>query len=270
VRARWSESVKLGAAAQLPRRLARAALLALGENAPAESIEPETSGETVLRLARAARRIDHGDVDEGTDELIALAEEEPLFDAPRRTLLNSARQAIGGDRMPSFFAALERLVQARPDDAEALLVLADYRALHFDEAGARELYVRARDTAQDPADAARACAGLAALAEAAKRTEEAVLHLRAAIKLHDDARLYARLGALLLDKNATEGLQMLTRATVLAPDDASLHLALARAHRRHGDRSKALIAATRAANLGAGDAGIAEQVRAELELLITA
>ncbi|MCA1826343.1 MAG: hypothetical protein ABR567_03465 [Myxococcales bacterium] len=271
IKAQWNESVPLGAAAQLPRMLARATLLALGEDssAPPQSVEPQVSPEAVLRLARAARRIDRGDVDEGTDELLAIVESEPSFDAPRRTLLQTARAAIGGDRMPSFFSALERLADARPDDAEALLALGDYRSLHFDEAGARELYLRARDAAEDPVVAGHACAGLAALAEAAQRTDEAVLHLRAAIKLRDDAHLYARLAALLLEKDATEGLQMLTRATVLAPDDAQLLLALARAHRRHGgDLSKALIAATRAARLSAGDADLAEQVREELQLLI--
>src|SRR5207237_10569628 len=140
-----------------------------------------------------------------------------------------------------------------------------------DEAGAREAYLRTRESAEDPALAAQAGAGLAALAEAADppRTDEAVLHLRAAVKLLDDARLYARLGALLLEKDPTEGLQMLTRATVLAPQDAALQLALARAIREHGgDLSKALAAARRAARPRADDADLGEQVRAELELLL--
>ena len=271
LRAEWAESLPLGAATRLPRMLARATLLALGEDAsaPAQSVEPEASGEAVLRLCRAARRVDEGDVDEGTDELIALVQEQPAMDAPRRTLLQAARAAVGGDRMPAFFSAIERLAEARPDDAEVLLALGDYRALHFDEPGAREAFLKARECAEDPAISAQASAGLAALAEAAGRSEEAILHLRAAVKLLDDAQLYARLGALLLAKDPAEGFQMLTRATVLAPQDAALQLALARAIREHGgDLWKALAAATRAARLSADDADLAEQVRAELELLI--
>ena len=193
------------------------------------------------------------------------------MDAPRRTLLQAARASIGGDRMPAFFSTIERLAEARPDDAEVLLALGDYRALHFDEPGAREAFLKARESAEDSAVSAQASAGLAALAEAADppRADEAVLHLRAAAKLLDDAQLYARLGALLLEKDPAEGLQMLTRATVLAPQDAALQLALARAIREHGgDLSKALAAATRAARLSADDADLAEQVRAELELLL--
>src|SRR5439155_7235207 len=90
LRAQWAESLPLGAATRLPRMLARATLLALGEDAsaPAQSVEPEAPGEAVLRLCRAA---------------------------------------VGGDRMPAFFSAIERLAEARPDDAEVLLALGDYR-----------------------------------------------------------------------------------------------------------------------------------------------
>jgi predicted Zn-dependent protease len=267
LRGEWSESLDLGAATQLPRMLARATLLALGEDssAPAQSVEPALPAEAVLRLARATRRIVRGEVDDGVEDLLALIEATPA----RRALLQSARAAIGGDRMPVFFSALERLAEARPDDAEALLALADYRALHLDEKGARDLYLRARDTAEDRVLSSQASAGLAVLAQDAGRNDEAILHLRAAVRLQDDPRLYARLGALLLGRDATEGLQMLTRATVLAPDDAGLQLALARAIREHGgDLARALAAATRAARLGANDAALAEEVRAELEILL--
>lgn len=269
VRSEWSEELALGAAPQLPAMLARAVLLALGEDASAapQGVEGEVPGEAVLRLARAARRLHDGEQDAG--ELLALCEEVPALSAARRLLLTAARDALGTEQMPAFFSTLERLVEVRPDDAEALLLLGDFRALHLDEPGARELYLAARETAEDPVLAALASGQLAALAEAAGRADEAVLHLRAAVKLHDEAAFYARLGALLLDRDAGEGLQMLTRATVLAPDDAALHLQLARALREHGgDPSRALAAAVRAAELSSEDDALAAEVRNELELLL--
>lgn len=271
VRSQWSEELSLGAAPRLAPMLARAVLLALGEDASAaaQGVEGEVPGEAVLRLARAARRLEAGELDDGASGLLALCEEIPELSAAPRTLLSAARDALGTDRMPALFSALERLVELRPDDAEALLLLGDYRALHLDEPGARQLYLAARETAEDPATAAQASAQLAALAEAAGRDDEAVLHLRAAVKLHDGADLYARLGALLLEKAPGQALHMLTRATVLAPDDAALHLGLARAIRESGgDPSRALAAAVRAAELCPDESELAGEVRAELELLL--
>src|SRR5206468_2222447 len=82
--------------------------------------------------------------------------------------------------------------------------------------------------------------GLAHLASAAGRTAEAAAHLRAAVKLVDDAALYARLATVLRDPN--EIADALTRATVLAPDDPKLLLALAHALREL-DPVRALAAA---------------------------
>lgn len=270
VRAEWSEAISLGAAPQLPRLIARAVLLALGEDASAaaQNLEPEVPGEAVLRLVRAARRIDEGDADDGARELVALCEELPELEAARRALLDSARDALGTERMPAFFTALERFGELRPDDPEALLTLGDFRALHLDEPGARELYLNARETAEDPAISAQASGRLATLAENAGRTDEAVLHLRAAVKLLDDPLLYSRLGMLLLHKDAGEGLQMLTRATVLAPDDAELHLRFARVLRQRGDPGRALSAAIRAAELSSDDSALSTEIRSELELLL--
>ena len=115
-----------------------------------------------------------------------------------------------------------------------------------------------------------ACSRLAGLAEAAKRTDEAILHLRAAVKLQDDPDFFARLGSLLLAKDAAEGLQMLTRATVLAPEDPALHLKVARAFREHGgDPGRALAAAARAAELCPDPSELADEIRSELEILLT-
>ena len=265
VRARWDEVAPLGVAPQLGRRIARRVLHALGEDAaaPPERIEPEAPAAVVLRLCRAARRLD-------IDELLALAAEHPMLSAAPRALLHAAQRAIGEENMPALLAALERLARTRPGDAEVLLSLGDYRALHLDEAGARELYRRARDTAGDRRVTALACLRLAAVAESSARTDEAIQHLRTAIRLADDARAHARLGTLLLAKDPAEGILALTRATVLAPGDAALHLALARALREHGaDPARALAAASRAARLAEADPSLADEVRAELELLLS-
>src|SRR5207302_1048635 len=162
-----------------------------------------------------------------TLQLLALTGEFPALAAASRALLHAAQRAIGGERMPALFAALECLAQARPDDPDVLIALGDYRALHLDEASARELYLRARDAAEDPRLASLACLRLASIAESADRSDEAIQHLRAAIRLADDARAHARLGTLLLAKDPAGAILALTRATVLAPDDAALHLALA-------------------------------------------
>jgi tetratricopeptide (TPR) repeat protein len=271
VRSEWAEGLALGASAQLPRMLARAVLLALGEDASAQPqrVEPEVAGEAVLRLARAVRRIDGGESDEAAAELLLLCEEVPELLAARRALLTAAGAALGTDRMPAYFSALERLAELRPGDAEALLALGDFRAIHLDQSGARELYLAARETAEDPALSAQASARLAALAETAERTDEAILHLRAAVKLQDDASFYARLGSLLLERDAAEGLRMLTRATVLAPEDAALFLKLSRAIRAHGgDQGRALSAAVRAAELCSDQSELADEVRTELETLL--
>ena len=266
VRAQWDELAPLGIGPHLGRRIARRVLHALGEDAaaPPESIEREAPGAVVLRLARAVRRLD-------VDDLLALATEFPALSAAPRALLHAAQRAIGEEKMPALFSALERLAQARPHDAEVLLALGDYRALHLDESSARQLYLRARDAAgSDRRVVALACLRLAAVAESAARTDEAIQHLRAAIRLADDARAHARLGRLLLAKDPAEGILALTRATVLAPGDAALHLALARALREHGsDPVRAVAVASRAARLAEADPSLADEVRAELELLLS-
>jgi tetratricopeptide (TPR) repeat protein len=255
-RAAWTETAPLGSVPQLGRRLAREVLLALGENAPPESMEAEVPAAAVLRLARGARN---------PDELLALAEELPGFEAPRRALLIAAREAAGGERMPPFLAALERLALLRPSDVDALLALGDYRALHFDEEGARRMYLAARDQAPDAERSAEALGRLAGLAESAGRFEEAVLHLREAVKLADVAELHARLGALLLARDPSEGLRALTRATVLAPEDPALHLQLLKALREYGDDpERAIAVAEETARLCEGDAEREAEIRALL------
>lgn len=271
VRGQWTEAGALGAAAQAGQAIARAALLALGEDAAvsARPMAAAPSGASVLRLARAARRLDEGEVDDGVRDLLALCEEEPAFEAARGTLLAAARDALETAQMPAFFFALERLAELRRSDAQVLLAVGEYRMAHLDAPGARAVLLAARDKAEDAAVAAQALSRLAALADSAGRTDETILHLRAAIKAADDPALYARLGTLLLERDPGEGVQMLSRATVLAPNDAGLHLALSRALRQHGgDLSRALAAAARAAKLCEEGSALAEEVRSEIELLL--
>lgn len=272
-KALWTESSPLGAAPQLGRMLARATLLALGEDSSAapQSLEPQVPAEAVLRLCRAVRRTsgDVGEVDAAVGELLALLDELPALEAPRRAIRANARAAAGTDRMPAFLSALEQLAEARPDDAETLLELAGYRALHLDVAGARELYLRARDVAEDALTGAQASVRLAELAEQAGRIDEAVAQLRTAARLADDPQVYARLGALLLPRDPGEGLRELTRATVLAPDDPALLLQLVRALREHGgDPARAVAAAAQAARLAESRPDLADEIATELQLLL--
>jgi tetratricopeptide (TPR) repeat protein len=270
-RASWSETLPLGHALQVGRMLARALLLALGDDAAAapQSLEPEVSGEAVLRLCRASRRIEEGEIDAGADELLDLSAQLPALQAPRRALFGAARAAAGTDRMPAFLSVLERLAELHPDDAETLLELADYRVLHLEAPRAQQLYLRARDVAGDAPTGARACLSLAALAEEGGRPDEAIAHLRAAVQLADDANAYARLGQLLLSRDPPAALQALTRASVLAPEDPAILLQLARALREQGgDPARTLAVAAEAARRAESRPELSDQIAAELALLL--
>ena len=263
VRASWEESLSLGGATQLPVRTALAVLLELGENAPDENVLPESSPEAVRRFVRGiARGLD------GVRELMALSREEPSFEAPRQALLNAARENLGGDHMPIFLAALEQLLEERPGDFDLLLALGDYRALHFDVPGSRQLYLEARELAPDGPSEAAVLHRLASQAEEGGRADEAILHLRAAAKEADDAWAYSRLGTLLLPKDSAEGLTMLTRAAVLAPEDPRIHLELLRGLRAWGDDpQRAAEVAARTAELCAGT-DLEDEAKAEVLALV--
>lgn len=269
-RGSWTEALPAGEGPQLGQMLARATLLALGEeaSAPPEIVASAVAPAAFLALCRAHRLLASGEVDDGCAELLRVLEDAPGFDAAQRLLLGAASEAIGGDRMPAFFSALERLVELQPDGVEALLALGDYRALHFDDEGARDLFLEARDRAPDPVFGAEALARLAALAMRRGQGDEAIAHLREAIRLADDGATYLQLGLLLAEKDALESLRMLTRAAVLSPSDARVRLELARALRRSGDDpERALAEAAEAVQLAQGDAELAAEAQAELEQL---
>src|SRR5207253_7057072 len=114
--------------------------------------------ESVLRLARARRRLET-DPARAAGDLVELAAALP---AAAQALIAAAGEAAGSERMPVFYAALERLLDERPEDLDVLFAAADYRALHFEEAGARDLYLAARDLAPDQASQAQALSRLPA------------------------------------------------------------------------------------------------------------
>jgi tetratricopeptide (TPR) repeat protein len=248
--AEFSDRIPLGQLPQLGTMLARAMLLALGEDAaaPAAVIEADIDPGVALRLASAAARLEEDE----PEEMLALD-----LRKARRLLLDWAAASPG---TPETHAALEQLCEAHAEDGEALLLLARSRALLLDEAGARELYLQARDEAPDAETEAAALSGLAALAEEAGRDDEAVLHLRAAVKLVDDPSLYLRLSKLV----PAESVALLTRASVLSPDDPELHLQLAETLRPI-DPQRALLAASEAARLSEDDPDLAARVRASIE-----
>ena len=143
---------------------------------------------------------------------------DPDFAPARTLLLEEAEHAANGPWMPAYFAALDRLAEQRPADLEAGLALGDYRRLHFDAEGARELFLDVRDRAEAVADGplyAMASQRLAALASEAGRAEEAIAHLRAAVRFADDPALYLKLGVLLRDSDPVESMRALQRALAL-------------------------------------------------------
>ena len=270
VRAAWTETLPAGEGPQLGQLLARATLLALGEDAsaPPEIVSAPVAAEAFLALCRAHRLLAAGEIEDGCAELLRVLEETPGFDAAERLLLGAASEAAGSGEMPAYLSALERLVEQQPDDVQALLALGDYRVLHFDDDGARDLFLEARDRAPDPAAGAEVLSRLALLAERRGQGDEAVAHLREAIKLADDGALYLRLGLLLAAKEPVESLRMLARASVLSPEDARVQLELARAVRRGGDDpERALAAAAEAVRLAQGGAELLAEAQAELEQL---
>ena len=269
-RAAWTEALPLGQGFLVGQMLARATLLALGEDeaAPAEVGAAPVPAESFLSLCRALRLLET-DADAGCQDLLLALENAPTLEAPRRVLLAAAREAVSGDRMPTFFSALERLVELRPDDVEALLALGDYRALHFEDEGARELFLEARDLAPDAATSAEVLARLAALALRRGQDGEAVAHLRAAIKLADEPLHYLQLGLLLQQKEPAEALRMHSRAAVLAPEDARVRLELVRALRKLGeDPERTLDEAVEALRLARGDPDLEPEAQAELDALV--
>lgn len=269
-RAAWTEALPLGQGPLLGQMLARASLLALGEDAaaPPELGAVPVDGDAFLSACRGLRLLET-DADAACDELLRALEAAPELDGPRRLLLAAAREAAGGDGMPIFLAALERLHALRPGDLEAVLTLGDYRALHFDDDGARELYLSARELAADAAASAEVLSRLAALALRRGQDGEAVAHLRAAIKLSDDPLHYLQLGLLLQEKEPVEALRMHSRAAVLAPDDARIRLELVRALRKLGDDpERTLDEAVEALRLARGDPELEPAAQAELEALV--
>jgi tetratricopeptide (TPR) repeat protein len=246
-RTSWDETLPAGQASALPQLLARGALHAIGAgaSAPAKPALPDVPPDAFLQLVRARP---HGP-DPDCDRLLRVVEEWTRFEAPRLALLSAAEAARETDRMPAFLAALERLCELRPADAGALLALGDYRALHLDLDGARAAWLSARECAAGAGQGAEALDRLARLAVHAGRREEAIAHLRAAVRLTDDVEHHRLLGELQLPHDPAEGIRSLTRATVLAPHDASLRLQLARALQQTGELDRAAAEATQAARL---------------------
>jgi len=263
-RAVREEVLPLAQATALPRLLARAVLLALGEDAslPAGETLQDLPREAFLELVRA--RPSSGKPD--CERLLDLIEKLPEFDAPLRALLDAADEARDTERMPELLAALERLRELRPADAEVLLALGGYRALHLDQEGARAAWLEAREAAQVPEHAASALGWLARLAAQAGRREEALAHLRAAARLVDDPEHHRLLGELLLPQDPAAAALALSRASVLAPRDASIRLQLSRALQQSGSPARAATAAAEALRL-TRDPDLRAQAAAILEQL---
>src|SRR5439155_13349365 len=100
-RAEWEEQLIVGHAPQLGRLLARAVLLALGEDAsvPPAALDAPAPAESVLRLARARRQLET-DPARAAGDLVELAAALP---AAAQALIAAARDAEGSERMPVLY-----------------------------------------------------------------------------------------------------------------------------------------------------------------------
>ena len=207
------------------------------------------------------------DANDACNDLLAVLEAAPELTQARDLLLEGAQAAVGGEAMPAFLAALTQLCDLRPQDASAQLALGEYRMLHLDAEGARELFLSARDNAENTEQEAAALSRLAQLAEDAGRGDEAVQHLRAAARLEDDPGFYLRLGELLRERDPAESLRAFLRAVVLSPEDPTTHLGLAQALRDQGDLTRAAGEASVAAQLASREPALAAQAEALLKEL---
>jgi tetratricopeptide (TPR) repeat protein len=290
-RVRFTLAAQLGDAHKLPRQMARELLLALGDDAAAAAIPEPTeledeeaelpvAAEAMLELARGARSLAEAgaapagsplaDPTPGLRELLEALTLSPTLLGARDRIVRGALEAVGSESMPAWLSGLEQLVVLRPGDCQALLVLAEYRRLHHDQEGARDLLLRARDLAAEGHEEATVLAALARLVEEQGRHEEAVQHLRAAVRVDDDPALYLRLGQLLQERDPEESSRSLQRAVVLSPESAGLRLELARQLTRIGETARAAIEAAQAARLGQGEPEIAQAADDLLRALIDA
>jgi tetratricopeptide (TPR) repeat protein len=290
-RVRFTLAAQLGDAHKLPRQMARELLFALGDDAAAATIPEPTeledeeaelpvAAEAMLELARGARSLAEAraaaagsplaDPTPGLRELLEALTLSPTLLGARDRIVRGALEAVGSESMPAWLSGLEQLAVLRPADCQALLVLAEYRRLHHDQEGARDLLLRARDLATEGHEEATVLAALAQLVEEQGRHEEAAQHLRAAVRVDDDPALYLRLGQLLQERDPEESARSLQRAVVLAPESAGLRLELARQLTRIGETARAAIEAAQAARLGQGEPEISQAADDLLRALIDA
>jgi tetratricopeptide (TPR) repeat protein len=258
--------VPVGELAGVPRWAAREVLLAAGDESAALPAEDGLAFGLgpLLALCRASRLLDEArpgpgaalasgpaaDPGPALAELLSALEAEPGLPGARELLLDEAKGALGGPWMPALFAALERLAEISPDDAEVLRLLGDYRREHGQEDGAREAWLQARALAaesRDPQEELRALERLASLAESRGRAVEAAHFLRQAVQLADDGTLYLRLGLALRTSSPAESLQALRRALALVPGWPQAQLETARTCIALGDPRQAAAEAARAA-----------------------
>jgi tetratricopeptide (TPR) repeat protein len=290
-RVRFTLAAQLGDAHKLPRQMARELLLALGDDAAAAAIPEPTdledeeaelpvAAEAMLELARGARSLAEAgvapagsplsDPAPGLRELLEALTLSPTLLGARDRIVRGALEAVGSEWMPAWLSGLEQLAVLRPGDCQALLVLAEYRRLHHDQEGARDLLLRARDLATEGHEEATVLAALARLVEEQGRHEEAVQHLRAAVRVDDDPALYLRLGQLLQERDPEESARSLQRAVVLSPESAALRLELARQLTRIGETARAATEAAQAARLGQNEPAISQAADDLLRALIDA
>ena len=290
-RVRFTLAAQLGDAHKLPRQMARELLFALGDDAAAAAIPEPTeledeeaelpvAAEAMLELARGTRSLAEAraaaagsplaDPTPGLRELLEALTLSPTLLGARDRIVRGALEAVGSESMPAWLSGLEQLAALRPADCQTLLVLAEYRRLHHDQEGARDLLLRARDLATEGHEEATVLAALAQLVEEQGRHEEAAQHLRAAVRVDDDPALYLRLGQLLQKRDPEESARSLQRAVVLAPESAGLRLELARQLTRIGETARAAIEAAQAARLGQGEPEISQAADDLLRALIDA
>lgn len=181
----------------------------------------------------------------------------------RQKLQDQANGLLIQQRLKEAGAAIDKLLNAFPDDPEGLLLLG---RLHFLERRCAEAESEFRRylTVQSESINGLVQLGLALLCQ--QRWEEAAVPLRAAIALKPDfAQAHYNLGfALSRAGNADGAIDSYRQALRINPGDVATHLALAEELHRAGQVALALQVLTRAAELNPNDPRIT-QLRERIE-----
>lgn len=243
--------------------LARNELTRAGESLVACATNSHTARPALLLLAQIRQRM--GDTERAAQVSRRAASMSRPFDWPdpwlreavvlrmdRQKLADQANGMLMQQRLPEAGAALNRLLNLFPEDAEGLLLLGRLRALEQRQPEAEEAF-RRHLVAQPASLNGMIQLGICLLRQ--QRWNDAAGVLRQAITLKPDfAQAHSNLGYALAEAGDVAGaIVSYQNALRNAPGDPSTHLALAEQLHKAGRATEAIVHARRAEELDPQD-----------------